>query len=105
MPGEKPKVTGGSLAKAVFWIVLGAQWACVPFLALMLFFGLLGYTHFSPEERRAFLMAAAYIPALIGSGFLGVRLLRSQRHPLAIALALAPVLLIAPTVIGVLVGG
>lgn len=105
MQPDEPKAAGGTPARAAFWIILGAQWVCVPFLGIMLFFGLLGLPHYSPEEKRAFLLAIAWIPALVAAGFAGVRLLRRQRPLAAIALALAPPLLWLPTVGGMLAGG
>jgi hypothetical protein len=106
---DNPKPAGSTPAKAAFWIILGAQWMCVPFLALMLFFGLLGWPHYSPEDKRALLLAVAYIPALVAAGFVGVRLLRRRQHAAAMALALAPPLLwlptVAPIVTGIRLGG
>ena len=105
MRPDDSKPAGSAIARGAFWIILGAQWVCVPFLALMLFFGLLGFPHFSPEERQAFFLAVAYIPVLGAAGFAAVRLLRHQRYPAAIALALAPLLLILPTIAGIIAGG
>lgn len=105
MRPDDSKPAGSSSAKAAFWIILSAQWACVPFLGFMLFFGLLGLPYYSPEEKRALLLAIAWIPALVAAGFGGVRLLRRERPMAAIALALAPPLLWLPTIGGILAGG
>lgn len=98
MHPENSKPAGSTSARVAFWIILGAQWVCVPFLALMLFFGLLGFPYYSAEDKRALLLAVAYIPALVAAGFVGVRLLRRQKHATATALALAPPILWFPAI-------
>jgi hypothetical protein len=68
MDRDDPRRTGNTLPRVSFRVVLGRQWVCVPFLGPMLFFGLLGLPHYSPEDERALLLAVACIPALGAAG-------------------------------------
>ena len=77
-----------------FWLLVGLQALAVPFVALLLFFAVMGWEHFSAEDKFQALLVAVYPVWLVAVGFLGNALLKRKRWLAAYSLGLSPLLLL-----------
>jgi len=76
-------------------IIMQVLW--LPYLAIMIFFGALGFGYYSPADKLFFLLAAAYLPAFPLAAIIGARVRRRQEPMAATVIVLSPILLLMPT--------
>lgn len=81
-------------AIAGFWLLVGLQVLAVPFIVIAIFFGVMGWEHFSSEDKFQVFLLGFYIVWLIAVGFLGNALLRRNKLLAAYVLALSSLLLL-----------
>jgi hypothetical protein len=77
-----------------FWLLVVLQALVVPFVLLTIFFGAMGWEHFSSEDKFQVLLLAVYPVWLVAVGFLGKALLKRKQWLAAYVLALSPLLLL-----------
>jgi len=94
MPIESESPSTNTAGQLGFRLIIGLQILAVPFVVIALFFSVMGWEHFSSEDKFDTLLLGAYPVWLISVGFLGKALLNRQQWLAAYALALSPLLLL-----------